>query len=207
MTLYFHQMKVKCHTHDRISFDELMKYPLSPVQGHGWTTTDGKLRPIWFQGPLIPVNIALEDDRLANWWRYHESLWNVICSILLFWCIVENLPGSWSWWYYPISWQQVWSYHSGSVFFILSVHIILVWHKVVSSGNQFFMLEINVLKRSSLVKKCLNRQTLRGENMKYYTKPCHTDDIVSITQGHTILMYIKMMVIYYSQTVGNSMWC
>ena len=36
------------------------------INGHGWTTTDGKLQPMWFQGPSIPVNVAVEDDRLPS---------------------------------------------------------------------------------------------------------------------------------------------
>ena len=36
------------------------------TDGHGWTTIDGKLQPMWFQGPLVPANVAVEDDRLPS---------------------------------------------------------------------------------------------------------------------------------------------
>ena len=36
------------------------------TDGQGWTTTNGKLQPMWFQGTLIPLNIAEEDDRLPS---------------------------------------------------------------------------------------------------------------------------------------------
>ncbi len=35
------------------------------TDGHGWTI-DGKLQPMWFQEPLIPPNVAVEDDILSS---------------------------------------------------------------------------------------------------------------------------------------------
>ena len=32
------------------------------TDGRGWTTTDDKLQHMWFQGPLIYANGAVEDD-------------------------------------------------------------------------------------------------------------------------------------------------
>ena len=37
-----------------------------PTGGHGWTTVDGKTQPMWFQGPLIPTDVAVEDDSLPS---------------------------------------------------------------------------------------------------------------------------------------------
>ena len=34
--------------------------------GPRWTTNDGKLQPLWFQGPLIPAHVAMEDGRLHS---------------------------------------------------------------------------------------------------------------------------------------------
>ena len=36
------------------------------TDGHGRATTDGKLHPMLFQGPLVPANLAVEDDRLPS---------------------------------------------------------------------------------------------------------------------------------------------
>ena len=32
------------------------------TSGHGWTTVNGKLQPLWFQGPVIPAKIAEKDQ-------------------------------------------------------------------------------------------------------------------------------------------------
>ena len=42
--------------------------PIVPqaIYGHGWTTTGGKLQPMWFQGPLISAKVAVEDDGLPT---------------------------------------------------------------------------------------------------------------------------------------------
>ena len=37
-----------------------------PTGGHGWTTVDGKTQPMWFQEPLIPTDVAVEDDSLPS---------------------------------------------------------------------------------------------------------------------------------------------
>ena len=36
------------------------------INGHGWTENNGKLVPVWCQGPIIPVDIAEEDDTLKR---------------------------------------------------------------------------------------------------------------------------------------------
>ena len=36
------------------------------TDGCTWTTSDDKLRHMWFQGPLISANLAVEDDRLPS---------------------------------------------------------------------------------------------------------------------------------------------
>ena len=36
------------------------------TDGHGWTTIDDKLQPLWFLGPIIPEDVGVEDDSLAS---------------------------------------------------------------------------------------------------------------------------------------------
>ena len=36
------------------------------INGHGWTENNGKFVPVWCQGPIIPVDIAEEDDTLES---------------------------------------------------------------------------------------------------------------------------------------------
>ena len=37
-----------------------------PTDGNGWTTINGIIQPLWFEGPVIPANIAAEDDTLES---------------------------------------------------------------------------------------------------------------------------------------------
>ena len=36
------------------------------IKGHVWTENNGKPVPIWCQGPIIPIDIAEEDDTLES---------------------------------------------------------------------------------------------------------------------------------------------
>ena len=36
------------------------------INGHGWTENNGKLVPVWCQVPIIPIDIAKEDDTLER---------------------------------------------------------------------------------------------------------------------------------------------
>ena len=36
------------------------------INGHGWTENNEKLVPVWCQGPIIPIDIAKEDDTLES---------------------------------------------------------------------------------------------------------------------------------------------
>ena len=36
------------------------------INGHGWTENYGKFVSVWCQGPVIPVDIAEEDDTLES---------------------------------------------------------------------------------------------------------------------------------------------
>ena len=36
------------------------------INGHVWTENNEKLVPVWCQGPIIPIDIAKEDDTLES---------------------------------------------------------------------------------------------------------------------------------------------
>ena len=36
------------------------------INGHGWTQNNEKLVPVWCQGPIIPIDIAKEDNTLES---------------------------------------------------------------------------------------------------------------------------------------------
>ena len=36
------------------------------INGHVWTENNGKLVPVWCQGPIISIDIAEEDDTLES---------------------------------------------------------------------------------------------------------------------------------------------
>ena len=36
------------------------------TDGHGWKFANGKIEPIWFDGPVVPADIAEEDDSLES---------------------------------------------------------------------------------------------------------------------------------------------
>ena len=42
--------------------------PYNPpaIYGHRWTENNGKRVPVWCQGPIIPIDIAEEDDTLES---------------------------------------------------------------------------------------------------------------------------------------------
>ena len=37
-----------------------------PTEGHGWTYVDGKLQPLWFEGPFGPNDVTKEDDGVES---------------------------------------------------------------------------------------------------------------------------------------------
>ena len=37
-----------------------------PTDGNGWVRVCGKIQPLWFNGPLVPAELAEEDNSLPS---------------------------------------------------------------------------------------------------------------------------------------------
>ena len=58
----FHYVEIHCLS----ILDEYQPYIHLAINGHGWTENNEKLVPVWCQGPIIPIDIAKEDDTLES---------------------------------------------------------------------------------------------------------------------------------------------